>query len=249
MVTEHSIEYLKTKHARMGHMLEIAGLECVSPEPEAASRPLVHVNLAMDAEGKTAQQNGSALPLSCEKDWCRVHELREHYSAVVVGARTWLQDSPRLTARAERLGRPPRRQPERVIFAGRHSCNFNPDHGRTFVIGSGRTSGGGIRIEAYDHNLERPLKVLRRCGLKSLLVEGGLTLLGSFVRDGFIDRLTIYVRSDSRAVAERAVRHALPALSQECFEFEAFGKGILVTGDYPASHAMPAQTEPSFASG
>jgi len=249
MVTEHSIEYLKTKHLRMGHMLELAGLECVSPEPEAADRPLVHVNLAMDSEGKTAQQNGSALPLSCEKDWCRVHELREHYSAVVVGARTWLQDSPRLTARAERLGRQPRRQPERVIFAGRHNCEFNPDHRRTFVVGSGRSSGGSIRIEAHDHNLERPLRVLRKCGLKSLLVEGGLTLLGSFVRDGFIDRLTVYVRSDSRTVAERAVRSALPALSQDSFQFEAFGQGTLVTGDYPERPAMSAKSEPSFASG
>lgn len=248
MVTEHSIEYLKTKIARMGHMLEFTGLDCCTAEPQDSNRPLVHVNLAMDGKGNTAQHNGMPINLSCDKDWCRVHELREHYSAVVVGARTWLQDSPRLTARAERLGRPPRRQPERVIFAGRHHCEFSADERRTFIVGSGQTSQDGIRIESHDHDLSRPLRALRKCGLKSLLVEGGLTLLGSFVRDGCIDRLTIYVRSASRREAASAVRKALPALPHHDLQFETFGEGMLVSGDYPATRAPTAQREPTFAS-
>jgi riboflavin biosynthesis pyrimidine reductase len=117
------------------------------------------------------------------------------------------------------------------------------------VVGNGRSSEGGIRIEAHDHNLERPLRVLRKCGLDSLLVEGGLTLLGSFVRDGFIDRLTIYVRSDSKSVAAQAVRKALPTLPQDRFQFEIFGKGILVTGDYTATHSEPVSPRQFIASG
>lgn len=248
MVTEHSLEYLKTKRARMGHMLEMAGLDMGVAEETVARRPMVHVNLAMDAEGNTAQQNGQVLNLSCEKDWCRVHELREYYSAVVVGARTWLLDAPRLTARAERLGRPPRRQPERVIFAGRQECLFEADQRRTFIVGSQRSSNHGIHIESHDHDLAMPLRALRKCGLKSLLVEGGLTLLSSFVRDGCIDRLTVYVRSSSPATAERAVRKALPALPGQSLQFESFGEGILVTGDYLPGHPGHAQPEVSIAS-
>jgi GTP cyclohydrolase II len=49
MVTEHSIAYLKTKHTRMGHLLEIAGLD---EKPEVDHRPMVHVNLAKDGTAK-----------------------------------------------------------------------------------------------------------------------------------------------------------------------------------------------------
>lgn len=248
MVTEHSLDYLKTKRMRMGHMLEMAGLDCGTSEALVANRPMVHVNLAMDAEGNTAQENGAVLNLSCEKDWCRVHELREYYSAVVVGARTWLLDSPRLTARAERLGRQPRRQPERVIFAGRQKCTFNADQRRTFIVGSHRGSSHGIHIESHDHDLAMPLRALRKCGLKSLLVEGGLTLLSSFVRDGCIDRLTVYVRSSSLSAAEQAVRKALPALPGDALQFEAFGEGILVTGDYLSGQSAHSQLLPDIAS-
>lgn len=245
IVNEHSVDYLKAKNTRMGHFLDVTQPNEAISEDERPDRPLVHVNLALDDQGRTAQQNGEPINLSCDQDWRRVHELREHYSAVVVGARTWLQDSPQLTAREDRLGRPPRRQPERVIFAGRHNCTFDRDPRRTFVIGSGQTSEGAILIDVSDHDLASPLKTLRKCGLKSLLVEGGLTLLGSFIRSNAIDYLSVYVRCGSESTAKRAVRTAFPQLKLVPFEYTQVGKGILVTADFlisrdaVAGYALP----------
>jgi len=249
MVTEHSVDYLRAKNARMGHLMEMMQSEESEAENEYSDRPLVHVNLALDHRGRTAQRNGEPINLSCDKDWRRVHELREHYSAVVVGARTWLQDSPRLTAREERLGRSPRRQPERVIFAGRHYCTFNGDARRTFVVGSGQTSEGAIRIDVSDHDLAGPLRALRKCGLKSMLVEGGLTLLSSFVSSDAIDYLSVYVRCDSADVAENAVKTAIPGLCDVELEYELFGKGVLVTADFRAAKDDDAGHALSHSSG
>ena len=232
MANKHSLGYLKTKQAKMGHLYEISDeANPIQPSLNGKSRPIVHVNFALDQHGNTTTASGHAKEISCAKDWRRVHELREHYSAVVVGARTWLVDQPRLTARRKHLGREPRRQPERVIFAGRQPCHFEPDERRTFVIGTAEACGDAIRIETRKHELSGPLKKLRGLGINSMLVEGGLSLLHSFMAEETIDQLTIYVRTQSPEQAARAIRTALPELPQKHLQFEHFGDGILASGE------------------
>jgi riboflavin biosynthesis pyrimidine reductase len=202
----------------------------------SASRPFVHVNFALDSTGRTTQGQRCATPLSCPEDWQRVHKLRERYSAVVVGARTWQIDKPQLTARAQHLNRQPRRQPDRVIFAGRSACDVVPDERRTFVVGLQPQPPGIIRITALEHDLEAPLAALQRYGVESLLVEGGLTLLSSFIQKGMVDRVSVYVATDDAQGAVKALQHALPALSEHSFHADRFGAGILLTfgEDYTA---------------
>lgn len=232
LMNTHSLHYLKTKRARMGHLFDIGdesdGFEAQSPEMR---RPVVHVNFALDRDGRTALDSGESLQLSCAQDWRRVHRLREHYSAVVVGARTWQLDTPRLTARREYLGREPHRQPERVIFAGGKDVQVIPDGRRTFVVGTSKTYLDGIGIEAHDHGVTEPLEALHRYGVQSVLVEGGLTLLRSFIREGQVDCLTIYVRSDSKDRVAGAIDAALPGLPLPSLRFERFGEGTLVSGE------------------
>ena len=230
MANEHSIGYLNTKQARMGHVYGEAD-DFGSPlvELEGLSRPIVHVNFALDKNGKTAQDSGQAMALSCDQDWRRVHELREHYSAVVVGARTWQLDKPCLTARSQRLGRTPRRQPDRVIFAGHHNCEFEADDRRTFIVGNTVSAPGAIQIKSPDHSLTEPLHALQSYGISSILVEGGLTLLCSFIRERKVDQLTIYVRTELQQTAADAISKALPGFPMNSLQFERFGKGMLAS--------------------
>lgn len=230
MANEHSISYLRTKQLRMGHFL---GAASESAPPSVARRetwrPIVHANFALDRHGRTADDSGEPLALSCRQDWRRVHELREHYCAVVVGAKTWQIDKPRLTARQQRLGRAPRRQPDRIIFAGHHDCQFEPDERRTFVVGKQCASSEAIRIDSRDHTLTEPLRALQSHGINSILVEGGLTLLRSFLREQKIDQLTVYIRTEFEQTAVNAIRKALPGLPLDTLQFERFGKGILAS--------------------
>lgn len=64
--------------------------------------------------------------ISCAADLRRVHLQREVADAIAVGRITWDIDRPRLDARAEWLGRSPRRQ--RVYTIGRASITDNAAH-------------------------------------------------------------------------------------------------------------------------
>lgn len=178
-------------------------------------RPFIHVNFAVDA--------------SCETDWQRVHELRERYDAVAVGARTWNADRPRLNVRPERLGREPRRQPARAIFAGRQRCEINGD-GPLFLIGAPPDDcRGATLIPSGDHDLRIPLEALYDHGIASMLVEGGPTILQSFFDQELVDTVTIYVRAHDEASAHLAARRALPFLPAT-LSGRTFGAGFLLGG-------------------
>ncbi|MFZ0256579.1 MAG: GTP cyclohydrolase II RibA [Gammaproteobacteria bacterium] len=251
VITVHSLHYLETKRVRMGHLLEPfiltdrnGGLQCRASQPKppgsVRERPFVHANLALDCLGRSVSGNGQTVPLSCPQDWRRVHQLRERYSAVVVGARTWIVDQPRLTAREEHLGRQPRRQPDRVIFAGSTTCVVVQDQRRSFVVGSVAPPDGVIHVAAAGHELRAPLADLYRLNVPTLLVEGGLTLLRSFLREKFVELLTVYVRTDCLDAAKRALHLGLPELDMKAVQIERFGNGVLITyGEYPDPELHP----------
>ncbi len=251
----HSAGYLLTKRERMGHMLEITGdsngnLQFNNDDEQHIGTvaehqlPLVHINFALHENGLSTTQNGYQECISCDTDWRRVHELRERYAAVAVGANTWLNDSPQLTARSERLGRQPDRQPDRVIFAGKQRCAYTVARRRTFVIGSAPVaeSEHDVIIPASDHDLSAPLKVLRQCQIESLLVEGGLTLVRSFIDQQLADIITVYVKTASPETAIQAVNQAIPALDVQLCDIQHFGKGILLSVTQPSlTRLQPAE--------
>lgn len=190
-------------------------------------RPLVHVNFAVSGAHSSNAQPCSA-NISCHADWRRVHMLRERYDAVAVGARTWIMDQPRLTARAERLGREPRRQPARVIFAGSRACIFSRAGSPAYVVGRNLDSDDDVVALAADGNdLSTPLKALHAHGIESLFVEGGPTLLRSFFDQGFIDVVTIFVRAPTVSAARHAARQSLGPMPVT-FSVRPFGEGFLL---------------------
>ena len=202
-------------------------------------RPFVHINFALDDEARTTAEDGKQTVLSCDRDWQRVHKLREQYSAIAVGANTWLNDSPRLTARSEYLGRPPIRQPDRVIFAGRTLCPFTRDlQRRTFIIGclGPVEESESIFIHTPDRDVLPPLKALHHHNITSLLVEGGLTLIHSFLGQNVLDLLTIYVRTTSTETAIQAAVRALPSFPSDSLTAEPLGHGVLLSTQHNQSH-------------
>lgn len=193
-------------------------------------RPLIHVNFAANGRHLSHPQPCSA-NISCHADWRRVHVLRERYDAVAVGARTWIIDQPRLTARAERLGREPRRQPARVIFAGSHPCIFARAGSPAYVVGRNLDMDENVVAVAADMNdLSAPLKALHDHGIESLFVEGGPTLLRSFFDQGFIDVVSIFVRASTVLAARHAARQSLGPIPVT-FSVRPFGEGFLLESD------------------
>ncbi|MFZ6756150.1 GTP cyclohydrolase II [Undibacterium sp. Ji50W] len=236
-----SAAYLDTKQQQMGHLIKVDNGKNTKNSPVASKkntaqisrRPFVHVNFAIDSEASTLNASGTNTTLSCDADWRRVHELREKYAAVAVGANTWQLDSPRLTARADVLGRKPIRQPARVIFSGHQECQFKLDlsERQSFLIGHTEHALAATQtfIRCQNHDLAQPLSKLKELDVDSMLVEGGLTLIDSFIRQNMVDLLTIYVRTCCITTATNAAIKAIPDLNADAIEARKYGQGMLLS--------------------
>ena len=133
-------------------------------------RPFVTYKAAMTLDGRLAASSGEARWVSGEESRRRVHELRAASDAVAVGMGTVRAENPSLTARDVGAGR----QPRRLAFG----------HGPL---------PEGSELELVDEPLKEALARLAREEVQSLLLEGGPTLAGAFLRAGAIDKLTLFV--------------------------------------------------------
>jgi diaminohydroxyphosphoribosylaminopyrimidine deaminase / 5-amino-6-(5-phosphoribosylamino)uracil reductase len=136
----------------------------------AKRRPFVTYKAAMTLDGRLASAGGDARWVSGEASRRLVHELRAASDAVAVGMGTVRAENPALTAREVDA----ERQPRRVAF------------------GSGPLPEGSD-LELLSGPLEDELARLADEEVQSLLLEGGPTLAGAFLRADLIDKLVLFV--------------------------------------------------------
>jgi diaminohydroxyphosphoribosylaminopyrimidine deaminase / 5-amino-6-(5-phosphoribosylamino)uracil reductase len=134
----------------------------------ARGRPFVTYKAAVTLDGRMTLPG--ARWITGEESRRLVHELRAASDAVAVGMGTFRADAPRLTAR----GVGAERQPRRLVF------------------GAGPLPEGS-ELELMSGPLEVVLAGLGADGVQSLLLEGGPTLAGSFLRAGLVDKLLVFV--------------------------------------------------------
>jgi diaminohydroxyphosphoribosylaminopyrimidine deaminase/5-amino-6-(5-phosphoribosylamino)uracil reductase len=167
----------------------------------STDRPWVRLKLALSIDGALADAHGHSRWITSAGARAAAHRLRADSDAIAVGIGTVLADDPILTVRH---GRAPRVAPLRVIF-DRHSrlplrsaLARTAGEARTLVVSedaesqrSRRLRRAGIEVlEAAT--LELALLALKARGVRSLLLEGGARLAGSFLREARVDRLIIF---------------------------------------------------------
>ncbi|MGI9658407.1 MAG: RibD family protein, partial [Gaiellaceae bacterium] len=136
----------------------------------ARRRPFVTYKAAVTLDGKVAAASGDARWVSGEASRLRVHELRAASDAVAVGMGTVRRENPRLNARDVEVDVQP----------------------RTLAFGRGPLPEGS-QLELLTADLGDELRLLADEQVQSLLLEGGPTLAGAFLRDGLIDKLLLFV--------------------------------------------------------
>lgn len=179
----------------------------------ATGRPYVHAKWAMSLDGKIAAHTGSSRWISNESSRAIVHRLRARMDAILVGIETVLQDDPLLTPRdvpainrkltrivLDTHGRLPlncklgltARETPVLVIAGEQAPDANVD----------ALQNAGVEVvripAAEDDPNGRPdlslvLDELGRRSITNLLVEGGMTVSGTFFDQGLVDFVHVFI--------------------------------------------------------
>ncbi len=133
-------------------------------------RPFVYCKVAASLDGGTAAADGSSQWITSEASRVDGHRLRAESGVIVVGAGTVRADDPSLTVR--HLEGP---DPERI------------------VLGSVPPTARVQPCLEWHGPLAELLDDLGGRGVLQVLIEGGATVVRSFLDEGLIDRFVVYV--------------------------------------------------------
>ena len=167
-------------------------------------RPKITLKLATSLDGKIALANGQSQWVTSAAARAHGRHLRAENDAIAVGAVTAELDNPRLTSRV-----PGQKDPVRIVFDSSLKLALDSHLVKTaketptwvFTRAGSDQKAESLREQGVvvhsvvDENglsLDEALRVMGQAGLRSLLVEGGGTLIASFIRAGLFDKIHWY---------------------------------------------------------
>lgn len=167
-------------------------------------RPKITLKLATSLDGKIALANGDSHWVTSDAARAHGRYLRAENDAIAVGANTAELDNPRLTSRV-----PGRKNPVRVVFDS--TLRLSP---KSYLAATAKETptwvftrkGSESKAEVLrqigvvvhpikDENglsLEDAISIMGQAGLRSILIEGGGTLIASFIRADLFDKIHWY---------------------------------------------------------
>ena len=168
-------------------------------------RPHVIINCAMSADGKIASPTRKQMRISCDEDIKRMYQLRNKCDAVLVGIGTILADDPKLTVKEKYVTNP--KQPLRIILDSKgrtpaHALALNHISKTLIITAKGKEKTyNGSHIEVASCKIDRnglidvkgALEILYQKGVRTLLVEGGGTIIWNFLKNKVVDDLYIFI--------------------------------------------------------
>lgn len=182
-------------------------------------RPYVIAKWAQTLDGRMAAADGTSVWITGDEARDHAHRERARVDAIAVGTGTVLADDPRLTARPG--GRDAEHQPLRVVV------------GHSDTAGKRVWDGGGaVAIDSHDPH--RVLAELHEREVRTLIVEGGPTLLTAFVRAGLVDEVHAYIApallgSGPTVVGDLGITTMAGVLRGRSVTSERLGADTLVT--------------------
>ena len=217
---------------------------------EVLARPSVTVTYAQTLDGRVATAAGESKWISCPDSLRFAHEMRAGHDAVLVGAGTVCKDDPRLTVRHV-PGEDPlrvvvdstlRTPPQAAVLAGDAASGtvlaateFAPERRRKRALSSG-ASVLGLPADADGRvDLGALMEELSALGVGSVMVEGGATLITSFLKAGLVDRLAVCVApkilgDGVQAVGDLGIRDLSRSLALADASVEPYGVDLVLRG-------------------
>ena len=200
----------------------------------------------MSADGKIALPSRKQLRISCDADIKRMYNLRNEYDAVLVGIDTVLNDDPKLTVKEKYVKNP--RQPTKVILDTRcktpeNALAVNKTTKTLIITGEicNKKFGDNVEIIQCDKeengsiDLKCLLETLYERGIKTLMVEGGSTVIWSFLKHKLVDDLFVYIgpmiiggKDTPTLVGGPGIKDSDGLISLKIISIKRLGPGVLV---------------------
>ena len=167
-------------------------------------RPHVIFSAAITLDGKLATRTGES-KLSSKKDKIRVHKLRSKVDAILVGKNTVKIDDPLLSVHNIK-----KKNPMRIILDSNATISTNSKILKTsskistIIVVSKKAKKRNLQklekfpVEiivcgSYSVNIKKLLLLLKRKGIKNILVEGGGKTNWAFVKENLVDEAIITI--------------------------------------------------------
>ncbi|MEH6375111.1 bifunctional diaminohydroxyphosphoribosylaminopyrimidine deaminase/5-amino-6-(5-phosphoribosylamino)uracil reductase RibD [Streptomyces sp. KLMMK] len=219
-------------------------------------RPFVLWKYAATLDGRSAAADGTSRWITSADSRADVHRLRAEADAVVVGSGTLRADDPHLAVR----GREGAVQPLRVVIDTHASVTpgarvlddaaptliaVGEDADTTHLPGADVVrlpragAGGGLDVHAL-------LGELHARGVRSVLLEGGPALAGSFVAAGRVDRVVGYLApallgAGPAALGDAGIGTITRALRLQVTDVARLGPDLRITAVPTASATAPEE--------
>ena len=176
-------------------------------------RPYITLKWAESADGfiDIIRENGSPVVLSTPITSMYVHKQRAEHKAILVGRKTALLDNPSLTTRNWYGANPLRLVIDRTLSLPSNLRLF--DHTTPTLVFTEKEKAGEKKLEYITLDFSKDilpqiLTVLYERKIQSLLVEGGTTLLQSFIDTELWD--DIYVEHSEKVLEEGVKSPIIP---------------------------------------
>jgi len=174
----------------------------------SCNMPYVVLKVAASLDGRTAMPGGESQWITGEESRRDVHRLRALSSSVLTGIGTIKADDPALTVRHVKTSR----QPERVVLDSQLSISpqarIFDDSGKVYLF-TATSANRGLKLEGISNveiiscpnqagrvDLVEMLKACAKRQMNMILIEAGPCLAGSFLRQGLVDELVVYLAPD-----------------------------------------------------
>jgi len=182
-------------------------------------RPYVIAKWAQTLDGRIAASDGTSFWITGEPAREHAHTVRASIDAIVVGTGTVLVDDPELSARPQTILEP--HQPLRGVMGKRSTAGA-------------RVWRDENSIALHTHDPAQALASLWRRDVRTVVVEGGSTVLTAFFHAGFVNEVHAYVApvllcAGTPAIGDLGIRTMADALRGQDVTFETLGTDFLVT--------------------
>lgn len=214
-------------------------------------RPFITLKQATSLDGKIATYTGESKWITSTEARVEVHKDRRLHDSILVGVNTIIKDDPELTVRLTESSKQPIRlildthlrtpitskvitdnKTPTWIFTGNHVAQQLINEFETFQ------NVKIFQMESSHIELAQVLNILHKQEVRSVYVEGGSTVNGSFLKEGLIDEVFTYLapiliggETSPTSFQGLGIEKLSDAFDLEIKEVKRIGKDVLIISE------------------